>query len=287
MKNLLISLITLLSFAGCANKSEEVAMQPVVEKEGIGPFSVEFASDSTFQKAVSAPISQAEGKIEFFSFADLPSQIVVKDIKLSITGCDASQVQFNLFWIPNLDQAPTKGYEVRKSSRIEVKEKVKSSLVASFKNLQNCTHIDFNLALYRIPLPLATYGSWISNVVAVSEPYHSMRMDISQLSETVQSSFQITCDGGNTERFTTEMLQNNESELPKKMIFKITRVDATASQTCSKQFGIKSTDIGRLIYCVHNRATMSSPFNLACRLNANELTYPTSYTELPTSWQKN
>jgi hypothetical protein len=283
-----IVLASIAALAACSAKSGEVALQPSpVEKEGIGPFNIEFAQDETYHKTVSADILQNEGKVEFLSYSDLPFQIIVSDIKTEISGCDAAQVKFDLFWIPNVDNAPTMGSSLQKNSRIQVYAKAKSALVASFKNLENCSHIDIDLSLMRIPFPQATYSSWISNYVSSTDAYHVMRLDVSQLATSVQGVFQITCDNYNIEKFTTEMTQNNESTFPKTMIFKINRVDTVATTTCAKQLGVKASDVGRLVYCIHNKASATSVFNLSCRLATGSQTYPASYTELSTSWQKN
>jgi hypothetical protein len=280
-----ILLISVLVFASCAKKSEDAPANPEVKAEAIGPFTIDFNSD-TFQKTISGRIT--DGRVAFYSYSDQPYQIVVKNSDLQVTGCDGVPVDFSLGWIPNMDQSATAGYTIgKKASRVQVYSKIKSSLVVDFKNVQDCSSMNFNLTLARIPQPQATYGSWYSNFVSPTDPYHNMALNISQLSESVQGVFQITCDSLNMEKLTTEMVYNNESELPKKMIFKVTSVDRLATSACGKQFAAKASDVGKLIYCIHNKSSVGAVFNLACRLASDALTYPSIYTELATSWQKN
>lgn len=276
--------ILFLGLAACSGKNDDAGEVTPVESKSIGPFSIEFPDGQNYQQKVSAAVAQNEGKIDFFAYSDQAYQIVVKDLKLTVTGCEASQVKFTLLWIPNIDQAPAMGLVVQKSSRFLVAAKTKGSVVASFENLQNCTNIDFDLSLLKIPYPVTTYGNWTSNYMAPTDPTHSMRLDISQLSTSVQGVFQITCDNFNTEKFTTEMVANSEAEAPQKMAFRITSVNQQALSTCSKQFGVKPSDVGLTIYCIHNRAGAYSVFNLVCRLGTG---YPSNYAETTTTWQKN
>lgn len=148
-KTLLMTLITgAFIVSGCAKKSEDVPLTPpTAQSEGIGPFTIEFSTANAYEKKVNVPIAQSEGKLEFLAYSEVPYQITVADYKMQVLGCDASKVQFNLYWVPDVNQVPTSGYAIQKSSWVQVQSKIKSSILAVFKNLEGCTHINFEIYL--------------------------------------------------------------------------------------------------------------------------------------------
>lgn len=143
---LLVSL-SLLSACSKGSKTEVVPESVENQKSEVGPFNTEFTSaDQTYRHNFKTNISQNEGQVEYYVKTLGKEKIQLLESKLTVSGCPASQVSHQTFWIPD-SQKPNQGYQLFLNTVFESLPQVKGVVRHVIHGLQGCQAVELSTTL--------------------------------------------------------------------------------------------------------------------------------------------
>ena len=154
MKYLLLTLITLV-FYSCSAKKTDLTDAPTAgnnetSTNTMGPFTVSFdAAESKYENTFRIPIQQNEGKVEYNIFTDRSENVVLEYSNIAVTGCDASLVKQQIFWLA--DEKQTLGQIIKNQSQFKTQIKTKGKIVYSIYHLNGCSEIELKIRLKKLP----------------------------------------------------------------------------------------------------------------------------------------
>lgn len=155
MKKLFFCLTLCLSLIACEDPSgEREAAKPGTEhseKTGAGPYQVVFSgADQSYQHSFSFPIRQEEGKVEYY--VQTPSSIEVEflETRLTVSGCAASNVKHQIFWMPDV-RISNMVYYLKEGESFRTQSGVRGSFVHLIRGLGGCTDINLTTKMRMKP----------------------------------------------------------------------------------------------------------------------------------------
>jgi hypothetical protein len=148
LKNILLIFGLLLTIAACSveTKSEDVVPPSINEKSQAGPYTVDFNnSNNNYQHNFKMNIDQNEGKVEYFITTSDAVEIEFVGTSLKVTGCSASQVTHQTYWIP--DGKTTTGQYVIPGSTFKTQAATRGTFTHILRDLSGCTLLDLTTTL--------------------------------------------------------------------------------------------------------------------------------------------
>ena len=111
------------------------------QSEDVGPFDIKFDANSSFAHTLKINIKQDDGFVEYKINPGQRWDLVVEENQSLVTGCDASSVKHDVYWLP--DETNKTIFQVLKpNSKFYTGRKTPGVIIQSFKGLQNCTSIE-------------------------------------------------------------------------------------------------------------------------------------------------
>jgi hypothetical protein len=137
----------------CSKSSDsgKVADPGTNDKAQAGPYVVDFGTTKSYQHSFKIPINQNEGKVEYFITMPEATDIVLTDTSLTVTGCPASQVIHQTFWLP--DSAVASGQYVVIGSSFRTLAGTQGTFLHILKGLDGCTDVNLSTTLTKKDKP--------------------------------------------------------------------------------------------------------------------------------------
>jgi hypothetical protein len=145
MKKLIIpSLFLFLS--ACSVNSDEVKKPDIHQAESVGPFSVVFNNDA-YTHTFKAQIGQEAGSVEYNIQTANATTIELVDTALKVQGCNARDVQHQIFWIPDSKNNPNIGVAIGVKNTFMSRAGTQGTLRHTIRRIGNCTSLELTTAL--------------------------------------------------------------------------------------------------------------------------------------------
>lgn len=135
--------------ASCSAKVESPQSFPegnAPQGESQGPFTIAFDTNNSYSHFLKININQTEGKVEYKINTSSRFDLIVDEVSSAVTGCDATTVKHDVFWLPD-ESSTAQGQMLKVNSKFMTGRKTTGVLVHSFKNLQTCTGIEIKTRL--------------------------------------------------------------------------------------------------------------------------------------------
>lgn len=116
------------------------------QSEDVGPFEIKFDANNTYTHNMKINIKQDEGFIEYKINPGQRWDLAVEENQSLVTGCDASMVKHDVFWLP--DESNKTIFQILKpNAKFFTGRKTQGVIIQSFKGLTNCSGIEIKTKL--------------------------------------------------------------------------------------------------------------------------------------------
>lgn len=148
LKKTFLLLASGLIIAACsATQSEDVA-PPVAKENSAGPYDVTFdPTTGIFQHNFEMNIAQSEGKVDYYIQTPEEIDVTFVETALKVTGCPASQVTHQTFWLP--DSATTSGQYLGVGSVFRTRAGIRGSFMHVLRGLDGCATVNLTTKLQK------------------------------------------------------------------------------------------------------------------------------------------
>lgn len=156
-----ILIVTLLFLAGCGKPADSEVVPSAeanTEDSKAGPYTVEFGGpELVYEHTMKGYPNNTEGKVEYFITTAEKAKITLVKTELKVTGCSASQVTHQTFWLP--DANVSEGQLVMTGMSFQPQQNVKGVLLHSIRGLDGCTEVELltSLKMEKILKPNPTF----------------------------------------------------------------------------------------------------------------------------------
>lgn len=143
---MILCLFAFASVLSACNKKPDAAPEtvpaPVDRTEAsASSYRIDFTNSPIYQHSFKMNIDQAEGKVDYLLTLDEDTVVQVELVKAQVTGCVATQVKHEVFWIPD-QRRSQQGQFVTNGSVFQAFAGIEGKLMHTFRGLSGCKSIE-------------------------------------------------------------------------------------------------------------------------------------------------